>query len=73
MQPNGIAVPVPPIRTQVSGGVLDLGTLEFNDVIRDIDQITIYFSSMDITEVYTIQSVVAAEIKVHKHALAKQV
>ena len=36
VEPNIILVPSPPIKVEVSGGVLDLGTLEFNNVTRDI-------------------------------------
>ena len=56
-------VPVPPIKVEVSRGVIDLGTPEFNDVVRDINQITIDFLSMEIAELCAIQNVVAAEIK----------
>ena len=56
----------------MSGGFLDLGTPEFNDVGKDIKEITIDFLLMDMIEVYAIQSVVAAEIKVRECAMAKQ-
>ena len=72
-QPIAIAVPVSPIRTQVSRGVFDLGTLDFNDVIKSIGQIMIEFSLMEMVEVYAMQSVAVVEIKVREGALVKQV
>ena len=68
-----IHVPVPPIKVEVSGGVVDLGTLDFNDVSSDIGHITIDFSSMNITEIYAIHSAINAEIKLHERTLATQV
>ena len=60
MQQTVIHVPVPPIKVEVSERVVDLGTLEFNNVGKDIGQITIVFLDMEITEVYAIKSVVNA-------------
>ena len=54
MEQNAIHVLIPPIKVEVSGGVVDLGTLDFNDVSRDIGQITIDFSSMNIIEIYAL-------------------
>ena len=51
--PIGIAIAVPPIRVDMFGGVLDLGNPKFNDVSKDIVQIMIDFSLMEIVEVYT--------------------
>ena len=73
VQPNGIAILVPPIRMQVSGGVIDLGTPEFTDVSKSIGQITIDFSLMEMVEVYEMQSVAFVEIKVGEGTLVKQV
>ena len=58
---------------QVSKIVVDLGTPDFNQVFQDSGQIIIDFSSMHINEVYAIQSVVSAEIKLREHILATQV
>ena len=57
----------------MSGGVIDLGNPELNDVAREIKQINIDFSSMKITKVYAIHSVVIVEIKLRKRTLTKQV
>ena len=43
---------VPPIKTQVSGEALDLGTIEFNEVAKILGQVTIDFSHMWMYEVY---------------------
>ena len=40
-----------PIKVQVGGEVLDLGTLKFNDVEKIIGHVTIDFSQMQLTEV----------------------
>ena len=53
-------MPVPVIIAQVSREVLDLGTLESNDVTKSIGKITIYFSQMCMTEVYALQNVAVA-------------
>ena len=44
-----IPVPVPPIRMQVLREVLDMGTLEFNDVSKSIGMTTIDFLQMRMT------------------------
>ena len=49
---------------QVSRGVLDIGTPDFNDVTKSIGQITIDFSLMEMVEVYGMQSISFAEIEV---------
>ena len=73
VQPTIIAVPVPPIRMQVLGGVLNIGTPKFQDVSKNIGQITLYFSLMEMVEVYAMQSAAVVEIKVREGALVKKV
>ena len=55
---------VPPIRVQVGGEVLDLGTPKFNDVAKIIGQVTIDFLQMGLTEVYALQKDAVVKIKV---------
>ena len=66
-------LPVPPITVEVSKGVVNLGTLEFNDVFRDSGNIIIDFSSMHINEVYAIHSDFNAKIKLCERTLAMKV
>ena len=73
IEQNATPFSVPPIKVEVSGGVIDLGNPELNDVAKEINQINIDFSSMKITKVYTIHSVVIVEIKLRKRTLTKQV
>ena len=61
MEPIGTIVLVPQIKVEVLRGFIDLGTLEFNDFARDLDQITIYVSVINMTEVYTIQIVLVSK------------
>ena len=72
METIGTTVPVPQIKVEVLRGFIDLGTIQFNDFARDLDQITIYLSVIKMIEVYAIQSVVVFKIKVREHMLAKQ-
>ena len=72
MEPIGTIVLVPQIKVEVLRGFIDLGTLEFNDFARDLDQITIYLSVIKMIEVYTIHIVLFFKIKVREHTLAKQ-
>ena len=60
MEQTKIPIPIPLIKVEVSGGVVDLGTPKFNDVDRYIFHISIDFSSMEITEIYTIHSFLTA-------------
>ena len=54
---------VPPIKVQVGGEVLDLGTPKFNDVAKIIGQVTIDFLLMGLTEVYALQKDAVVKIK----------
>ena len=63
---------VHPIRVQVGIEVLHLGTIEFNDVAKNISQVAIDFSHMQLTNVYALQKATVAEIKVRETALGKQ-
>ena len=72
MEPIGTIDLVPQIKVEVLRGFINLGTLEFIDFARDLDQITIYLSVIKMTEVYTIQIVLVFKIKVWEHTLAKQ-
>ena len=54
MEQTAPPFPVPPITVEVSKAIVDLGTLEFNDVFKDNGKIIIDLSSMHINEVYPV-------------------
>ena len=62
---------VSPIRTQVSGEALDLGTPEFNGMAKTIGYIAIEFSHMHIYKVYAMKNVAFIEMKVREGSLIK--
>ena len=64
---------VPPIKTQVLGEALDLGTPKFNEMAKSIGQITTYFLHMQKHEVYAMQNVAVMEMKVREGTLIKHV
>ena len=64
---------VPRITAQVSKTVVRLGNLESNHMVQDNYQLIIYFSSMQINEVYIVQTVVNTEIKIRKCNLEMKV
>ena len=47
--------------------------MESNHMVQDNDQLIIVFSSMQINEVYIVQTVVNTEIKLRKHNLEMKV
>ena len=66
-------IPIPPIKSQLRGEELNLVTLEVVSTTRSIGHVTINFSALAFYEVYTLQNVIVAEMKVREGALVKKV
>ena len=57
------SMPTPPIRIQVLGQEIDLGTPELNTMIKDLGHITMDFYALSMYEVHAIQHVAVEEMK----------
>ena len=68
-----MSMPITPIKTQVLGEAIDLGTTELNAMVKKLDHVTIDFSALPMYEVYSIQNVAVTEMKVKEGALVKTV
>ena len=71
-RPSDVPIPILPIRTQVVGEVLDPGTPKLNAIAKKLGHVTIDFLQMSLYEVYAIQNVADAEIKLREGALIKE-
>ena len=67
------STPTPPIKIQVLGQAIDLGTLELNTMVKDLRHITMDFVVLPMYEVHAIQNAVVAKMKNRDYALVKQI
>ena len=63
-QPSDVSILIPPIKTQVVGEKLDLGTQRLNTIAKNLGHVIIDFSHMPLYEVYAMQNYVDAKMKV---------
>ena len=53
-RPTDVSIPIPPIKNQVLGEALNLGTIELNAMEKIMGHVTMDFSALSMYELYAI-------------------